>query len=56
MASKEKTCIYFIEGARIYSYTEFKTHKLYPIIDREIKRALAEDVPNFHTLGGHKRQ
>jgi hypothetical protein len=56
MASKEKTCIYFVEGDQIYSYTEFKTHKLYTVVDREIKRALAEDVPNFHTLGGHKRQ
>lgn len=55
MASREKTCIYFIEGNRIYSYTEYKSHKHYPIIDREIRRVLAEDVPNFHTLGKHRR-
>jgi hypothetical protein len=55
-ASIEKTCIYFVEGDRIYSYAEYKTHKQFPLVDLEIKRALAEDIPNFHTLGKHKRQ
>ena len=56
MASREKTCIYFVEGKRIYSYAEYKTHKQFSLIDLEIKKTLKEDVPNFHTFGKHKRQ
>ncbi len=56
MASREKTCIYFVEGKRIYSYAEYKTHKQFSLIDLEMKKALKEDVPNFHMPGKHKRQ
>ncbi len=56
VASKEKICIYFVEGKRIYSYTEYKTHKQFSLIDLEIQKALKDDVPNFHLLGEHKRQ
>ena len=55
MASREKTAIYFVEGKRIYSYTEYKAHKQFTLIDLEIKRTLAE-VPNLPTFGKHKRQ
>jgi hypothetical protein len=56
LASREKTCVYLIEGDRIYSFSEYKTNKHYAIIDREINRTLAENVPNFHMLGKHRRQ
>ncbi len=56
MASREKISIYFIEGDQIYTYAEYKTHKEFSRIDLEIKRTLAEDIPNFHMLGKHKRQ
>lgn len=55
-ASREKVSIYFVEGTRIYSYAEYRTHKQFRLIDLEIKRALAEDVPNFHVPGEYKRQ
>lgn len=56
MTSKEKTCMFFVEGNQLYSYEEYKSHELFPFINLEIKRALAYDVPKFHTLGSHKKQ
>jgi len=56
MASREKTSIYFVEGRRIYSYAEYKTHKQFSLIDLEIQKVLKEDVPNFHVPGEYKRQ
>ena len=58
MASREKTVIFFVEGKRIYTRTDYKAykaHKQFTLIDLEIKRTLAE-VPNLPTFGKHKRQ
>jgi hypothetical protein len=58
MASREKTAIFFVEGKRIYTRTDYKVykaHKQFTLIDLEIKRTLAE-VPNLPTFGKHKRQ
>ena len=53
---KEKTCIYFVEGRRIYTYTEYRTNKQFSFIDREIQKTLKDDVANFHLPGEYKRQ
>jgi hypothetical protein len=55
-ALREKECIFFVEGNRIYTYTEYKTHEKFPHIEQEIKRALSKVVPGFRMLGKHKRQ
>lgn len=58
MASREKTAIFFVEGKRIYTRTDYKAykaHKQFTLIDLEIKRTLAE-VPNLPTFGKYKRQ
>lgn len=56
MAYREKESIFFAEGNQLYSYNEYKSHKIFPVIDFEIKRALSEIVARFHTLGTHKKQ
>jgi hypothetical protein len=56
MTSKEKTCTYFVEGRRIYARAEYRTHKQFSLIDREIQKTLKDNVANFHMPSEYKRQ